>query len=80
MKTLLSLVTRILAGAFHAFVQGRLKAEVSDPETTLTRDSTGTAVEKNHTSKRQRPLRESQATPIHWAEFSHSNLPTIGVL
>lgn len=78
MTNLNSLVTRMVARAFHAFVQGRLKAELlSDPEIILMPASTDAAVEQKRTPKRQRQLRASQAAPIHWAECSRADLPTI---
>ena len=77
MTNLSSLVTRMVARAFHAFVQGRLKAELSDPEIILMPASTDAAVEQKRTPKRQRQLRASQAAPIHWAECSRADLPTI---
>ncbi len=80
MNNLSSRVTRTVARAFHAFVQGRLKAELPDAESIPMPDSTAAAVEKKHAPKRQRPLRESQAAPIHWADYSQADLPTIGVL
>lgn len=80
MKTLLSLMTKMVARAFHAFVQGRLRAEVSDPDIIPLRDSIDPAVENRLAPQRQRQPRESKATPIHWAELSPSSLPTIGVL
>ena len=80
MTNLNSLVTRMVARAFHAFVQDRLKAELSDPEVILMLDSTDAAVEKKLAPKRERQLRESQATPSHWAECSCADLSTIEVL
>lgn len=77
MTNLNSLVTRMVARAFHAFVQGRLRAELSDPEFILMSDSTDTAVKNKMAPKRERQLRESQAAPIHWAECSRADLPTI---
>jgi hypothetical protein len=77
MTNLNSLVTRMVARAFHAFVQSRLKAELSDPEIILMPASTDAAVEQKRTPKRQRQLRASQAAPIHWAECSRADLPTI---
>ena len=80
MRNLNSLVTRMVARAFHAFMQGRLKAELPDSEINLKPVSIGSAVEKKLAPKRQRQLRESQAAPIRWSEFSQADLPTIGVL
>ena len=80
MRNLLSLVTRMVAKAFHTFVQDRLKAEIADPEVILMRDSTDAAVENKREPKRQRQLRDSPAAPIHWAGFSQLAPPTIGVL
>ena len=83
MRNLNSLVTRMVARAFHAFVQGRLKAELPDFEFNLkpaSTASTASAAEKKLVPKRQRQLRESQAAPIRWTEYSPADLPTIGVL
>jgi len=80
MRNLNSLVTRLVARAFHAFVQGRLRAELPDSEIDLNPSSTDSAVEKKPAPKRQRQTRESQAAPFHWAECSRAELPTIGVL
>lgn len=80
MTNLNSIVTGMVARAFHAFVQGRLKVELSDREIILMTAPTDTAVEEKLASKCKRQPRESQAAPIHWAECSRANLPTIGVL
>jgi hypothetical protein len=64
MTNLNSLVTRMVARAFNAFVQDRLKAELSDPEVILMLDSTDAAVEKKLAPKRERQLRESQAPRV----------------
>ena len=77
MTNLNSLVTRMVARTFHAFVQSRLKAELSDREVILMPASTDVAVEHKLSPKSQRQLRESQAAPIHWAECSRADLPTI---
>ena len=80
MKNLITLVTRMVARLFHVFVQGRLKAEMSDPEVSFMPGSTDVGVEKKLAPKRQRKFGESRATPVRWAEYSHSDLPVIGVL
>ncbi len=80
MRNQITLMTRMVARLFHVFVQGRLKAEMSDPDFRPVPVSTDVGVEKKLAPKRQRKLRESQAAPVRWAEYSHSDLPVIGVL
>ena len=76
-----SLVTKVLVKTFHAFCQGRLKAEMSDPEVVLTRDANDTSTNGQPSSPpRRRKVAETHAAPIKWAEFSSADLPTVGLL
>jgi hypothetical protein len=80
MRNLCSLVTKLVASAFHAFVQSRLKAELSDPDIVLMPGSSDAAVNNKPALVGRRPLRESQTVPIQWTRFPQSDVPTIGVL
>ena len=80
MRNLNSIVTRMVARAFHAFVQGRLKAELPDSDFNPRPDSSAAAVEQKSAENRPRQIRGSERSPIHWTEYSRADLPTIGVL
>lgn len=59
-----SLVTKMVVRAFHAFVQQRLKAELSDPEVILMCHSTNAADENQRGPKHRARPRMSPATSI----------------
>lgn len=80
MRSLLTIVTRTMGGAFQAVALGRSKAQEAEGDTSLSDSPAADPGDHPAPQHGPQPCREAQEALYRWAGGPPSDVPTIGVL